>query len=198
MALLTYQQQQAIKPIAKNNEKFYAQIELDAERLYLQKILGISFAQQIQANPENFIDLLDGCEFEYCSQTIRHEGLRFILAYYTYSEYVKNSDIQDTFTGMVQQNRIETTHVSSGRINAIRDSALQIADEALTVTKQYLNQNSTIYPLWYCSSSRKAHAPKLIEIRNTNSYEGTFRANTCRLCGGFRSDCICNTGSGCC
>jgi len=198
MALLTYQQQQAIKPIAKNNQAFYTQIQLDTERLYLQKILGVIFAQAVQAAPENYVDLLDGCEFEYCGETIRHEGLRFILAYYTHSEYVKNSDLQDTFTGMVQQNRAETTHASSGRINAIRDTSLQIADEALTITKQYLNQNAAIYPLWNCSESRKAHAPKLIEIRNTSSYERAVWSEPCRYCGRFGSDCGCNTGSGCC
>lgn len=179
MALLTYQQQQAIKPIAKNNQAFYSQIQLDTERLYLQKILGVAFAQAVQAAPEDYVDLLDGCEFNYCGYTIKHEGLRFILAYYTHAEYVKNSDLQDTFTGMVQQNRAETTHASSGRINAIRDTSLQIADEALTVTKQYLNQNSSLYPLWDCLVSRKAHAPKIIEIRNTYTNEGTICTEPC-------------------
>ena len=124
------------------------------------------FAQKVQETPEDYDDLLDGSEFDYCGELVKHKGLRYVLAYYTYSEYVKNSDVADTFTGMVQQNRVESTHLSVGRINALRDSALQIADQALELVKAYLNANSTQYPLWSCAKTSKAHPYKLKEIRN--------------------------------
>ena len=44
MALLTFAQQQIIKPISKNNERHYLQLEIDTENLYLNKILGFIFA----------------------------------------------------------------------------------------------------------------------------------------------------------
>lgn len=165
MALLTYSQQVAIKPISKNNERFYPQLINDVEAMYLARILGALFAQKVQAAPLDYTDLLNGSEFTYCGETITHKGLRYVLAYYAYAEYVKNSDVADTFTGMVQQNRIETTHLSTGRINALRDSALQIADQALELVKAYLTVNSALYPLWNCANTTKAHAPKLKEIR---------------------------------
>ena len=165
MALLTYSQQVAIKPISKNNERLYPQLINDVEAMYLARILGAAFAQKVQAAPLDYADLLDGSSFVWYGETITHKGLRYILAYYAYSEYVKNSDVADTFTGMVQQNRIETTHLSTGRINALRDSALQIADQALELVKSYLTVNSALYPLWNCANTSKAHAPKLKEIR---------------------------------
>ena len=168
MALLTYAQQQQIKPIAANNQRTYSQIEIDAENLYLAKILGVVFAQKVQEYPENYSDLLNGSEFVYCNETIKHKGLRFVLAYYVFSEYAKISDVNDTFTGMVQQNRTETTHLSSNRINSIISSSLSIADQALEVVKLYLNTNSDLYPFWNCNkTTSKPHAPKIIEIRNT-------------------------------
>ena len=166
MASLTFAQQQAIKPLSKNKEQFYPQLINDVEAMYLSRILGAIFAQKVQATPLDYADLLDGSSFTWCGETVTHKGLRYVLAYYAYSEYVKNSDVADTFTGMVQQNRIETTHLSTGRINALRDSALQIADQALELVKAYLNENSALYPFWFCANTRKAHAPKLIEIRS--------------------------------
>lgn len=169
MALLTYSQQVAIKPISKNNERLYPQLINDVEAMYLARILGAVFAQKVQETPLNYTELLDGSTFNFCGEQAKHKGLRYVLAYYAYSEYVKNSDVSDTFTGMVQQNRQEATHLSTGRINALRDSALQIADQALELVKAYLTANSEIYPLWFCcANNRKAHAPKLIEIRNTS------------------------------
>ena len=168
MALLTFLQQKAIKPISKNKERDYTQIEIDTENLYLAKLLGVVFAQKIQEKPLDYADLLDGSDFDYCGETISHKGLRFVLAYYVYAEYSKVSDVNDTFTGMVQQNRAETTHLSANRINAIRDSALSIADQAFEVVKLYLNSNSDLYPFWNSEKTNyKAHSPKIIGIRNT-------------------------------
>ena len=144
MALLTYSQQTAIKPISKNNERFYPQLIADVEAMYLSRILGPVFAQKVQETPEDYEDLLNGSTFDYCGEQVKHKGLRYVLAYYAYSEYVKNSDVSDTFTGMVQQNRVETTHLSTGRINALRDSALQIADQALELVKAFLNANERL------------------------------------------------------
>ena len=111
MALLTYSQQTAIKPISKNNERFYPQLIADTEAMYLSRILGAIFAQKVQETPEDYEDLLNGSTFDYCGETIKHKGLRYVLAYYAYSEYVKNSDVADTFTGMVQQNKRETSTI---------------------------------------------------------------------------------------
>ena len=166
MALLTFQQQTAIKPLSKNNERLYPQLIADVEAMYLSRLLGAIFAQKVQETPLDYTDLLDGSYFTYCGETIKHKGLRYVLAYYAYSEYVKNSDVADTFTGMVQQNRVETTHLSTGRVNALRDSALQIADQSFELVKAYLNVNSSNYPFWNCANTTKAHAPKLREIRN--------------------------------
>ena len=165
MALLTFAQQTAIKPISKNNQQFYPQLLADVEAMYLSRVLGVVFAQKVQSNPIDYIELLDGSTFIFNGETIAHKGLRYVLAYYAYSEYVKNSDVSDTFSGMVQQNRGETTHLSTGRINALRDSALQIADQALSLVKIYLNSNSLLYPFWSCHIGINPHSPKLIEIR---------------------------------
>ena len=66
MALLTYNQQQAIKPISANNERRYLQLQKDVEDVELPRLLGFKLAQLVQDNPLNHVDLLDGSAFDYC------------------------------------------------------------------------------------------------------------------------------------
>jgi len=164
MAILTYSQQQAIKPISANNERRYLQIEKDTEELYLTQLLGTAFAQDVQAHPTNYVALLDGVSFDYCGQTIKQVGLRTILAYFVYAQYIGVSDIEDTFTGVVMQNRAETTHVSAGRIANLQNDNRQIAQQYWEVTKKYLNSNTATYPLW-CGQVSKPYSPKITTIR---------------------------------
>lgn len=148
MALLTFSNQQAIKPISDNNQRKYTQIQLDTERLYLPKLLGDAFAYELTTNPESYEDLLNGSEFTYCGYTIKHKGLLYVLAYYTYSEYVLQSNIEDSFTGMVQLNRNETSYISKGQLEQAKANAISIAQHEFELIKDYLNQNANIYPLW--------------------------------------------------
>lgn len=136
--LLTYQQQQAIKPISANKQHVFEQLMADVESLYLPKLLGFELAQKVQASPDDYADLLDGSAFDFCGYQITHPGIRRVLAYYFYSEYVKISDFEDTFTGFVRQNRGETEHLSTGRIDKIVNFNVQLAEQAFELVKKYL------------------------------------------------------------
>ena len=136
--LLTYSQQQAIKPISENKEHVFNQLMSDVEALYLPKLLGFELSQKVQADPDSYGDLLDGSSFDFCGYQITHPGIRRVLAYYFYSEYVKISDFEDTFTGFVRQNRGETEHLSMGRIDKIVNFNVQLAEQAFELVKKYL------------------------------------------------------------
>ena len=47
---------------------------------------------------------------------LKHKGLRYCLAYFTYAEYIIQSQFEDTFTGMVGKNRTETEHATGGQL----------------------------------------------------------------------------------
>ena len=141
MAILTYEQQATIKPISANKKHVFTQLEAEICDLYMPKLLGHSLSQKVQAEPDDYLPLLDGSTFDYCGETINHKGLRYILAYYLYAEYVQISDFEDTFTGLVRQNRGETEHLSGGRIEKVRQHYIQIAESAWELTKKYIESS---------------------------------------------------------
>lgn len=160
MAILTYTQQQAIKPISTNKERVFLQLEKDVEDLYLPRLFSTELAQEIQKQsgwdgvaPDPWLggseltgtmlygDLLNGSTFDYCGKTLTHKGLRYVLAYYLYAEYVQVSDFEDTFTGLVRQNRGETEHLSSGRIEKVRQFNISIAQTAFETMQKYIHAN---------------------------------------------------------
>jgi hypothetical protein len=63
LLLLSFNEQNTIKPISLNNEDRYNQIATEVESLELDKLLGYAFYQAVAANPENYTDLLNGCSF---------------------------------------------------------------------------------------------------------------------------------------
>ena len=80
--IVTYAIQQGIKPVSANNQVKFEQISKETEALYLSQYLGRAFAYDVQQNPENYEDLLDGIEFTDCNDnTINFKGLKYILAY---------------------------------------------------------------------------------------------------------------------
>ena len=179
MPILTYAQQQAIKPISPNKERGFLQLEKDVEELYLPRLFGAELAQEIQAKsgwdgvaPDPWLngseltgtmlfgDLLNGSSFEYCGKNLSHRGLRFVLAYYLYAEYVQVSDFEDTFTGLVRQNRGETEHLSSGRIEKVRQFNISIAQTAFELVQKYVDANRA----GGNASNKRVTTPRFITI----------------------------------
>ncbi len=167
MPLLTYSQQQAIKPISANLQNRYSQIEKEVEDMYLDKLLGVSFAQDVQSNPLNYVDLLDGSTFTLNGETIKHKGIRYCLAYYLYAEYVGQSDVNDTYTGLRTQSREEAQPLQKGRIEIIRNQYLNLANDAFELIKSYLDVNQSIYPLYSTGKTKSVSNFSIQGIRKT-------------------------------
>jgi hypothetical protein len=175
--LITYSQQQLIKAISANNQAKYDQLAAEAETVELQKLLGVAFLQDVQNNPLTApnVALLDGASFvDREGNTIEHKGLRFILAYLIYSEYVGTSYINDTFTGFVKKNRTESESISAGEVRRLQERNRNIALAAWEVTKQFLDINKADYPLWDCRIRKKLFTPKMYGVRTTKKdYRGS-------------------------
>ena len=72
MALLLYNQQQAIKKISSNNAARYEQIAQEIEDSELAKLLGFPLLYDLQTNPATSANkaLLEGAEFERIPVTV--------------------------------------------------------------------------------------------------------------------------------
>lgn len=179
MALLTLTQQNNVKPISTNwanqrkatgGKTNFSQLQEEVENKELKGLLGPAFLLDIQANPTTSANLLllDGTTFEDCDgNDIKFEGIRFQLSYMNYSKYVGISSIADTFTGMMQQNRTETTPISEGAVKREKQDAREIALQDFEIMKLYLNDNEDTYLLWKCTNTKKIYTPKLMTIRKT-------------------------------
>lgn len=170
MSLLTFSQQQAIKAISANNEQKYNQLANEVEAVELQKLLGIALLQDVQDNPltaENIL-LLDGSTFTDCKgNTIRQKGLRYILAYLNYSEYLGTSYVADTFTGFVKKKREEADTLSEGEIRRLQERVRNIALTEWENAKKFLDENYSNYPLWCKADEQKLYTPKIATVRKT-------------------------------
>jgi len=179
MALLTIVQQQAIKPISGNwaasikitgGVNNFTQLQIEVEEKELKKLLGLAFLQAIQANPTdaNYVKLLDGTTFEDCEgNNVSFKGLRYVLSYMNYSKYVSESHFGDTYSGMVQKTRNETTPLNSGDIKRTQLDSQEIALSDFEIIKDYLNENTSTFPLWNSIKSKKPYTPRFIGVKRT-------------------------------
>ena len=179
MALLQLPTQQQIKPISLNwaasgKQQYgvsnYDQLATEVEETDLQKLLGAALLQDIQDNPDEprNVTLLEGGTFEDCNgNTIKFKGLYYILAYMNYSQYITESFAQDTFTGFVKKERNEATSLSAAERKEIKLNVREKAMYQFDLLKQFLNENTATYPLWYCGQSRQPYRPKIIGVRKT-------------------------------
>jgi len=179
MALITLAQQQAIKPISNNwataykqvgGKSNYDQLAEEVEETDLQKLLGAALLQDIQDNPTEArnVTLLEGGTFKDCNgNTIKFKGIIWVLAYMIYSQYVTESFAADTFTGFVKKERNEATGLSSAERKEIKINVREKALHQWDFIKQYLNDNTSLYPLWYCGQSKQPYRPVLRGVRKT-------------------------------
>lgn len=162
MSLLTFEQQQEIKPISANNAKRYIQIQKEAEEYYLNKLVGPALTQKIQAAPLDYTDLLEGSEFNYCGETVNHKGLIYVLAYLTYSRYVMEIGITDTFTGFAKKERAEASSAMEGELQRIAGAAKKMAYQAWSLVEAFIQDKYTDTP-----PAKKIGVPWFEGVRRT-------------------------------
>jgi hypothetical protein len=168
MAILSYSQQQAIKPISANNQSKYAQIEKEVEENELRRLLGVAFLQAVQTTPGDYTDLLDGDDFEnYDGDEISHKGLRYVISYMVFSRYLGESNVVDTFSGFVSKNRTDAETISDGSIRRLQEENRQLAMVEWELIREYLDINSANYPLWK-STYKKVYRPRIYGVRKVS------------------------------
>lgn len=168
--LLTFSQQQTHKPITLNNESKFDLLAYEVENSELLDLLGIELLQDLQDNPTTAdnVKLLDGCSFvNGRNNTIKHKGLRFILAYMVYARYIGESYISDTFSGFVKKERTDSVNLNEGEILRLQNVSKKIALTEWDNIKEYLNLNYALYPKWLYAESVTPYTPKFYGLKKT-------------------------------
>lgn len=179
MSLITIVQQQQIKPISPNWSKSakevngitkFEQLANEVEESKLSELLGYALLQDLQANPltaENIV-LLDGGIFEdWNGNNIAFKGLRYILAYMNYIQIISESYVNDTFSGFVKHSINESEPLNSSERKELKINSQSVVVSQSNLLKEFLNKNSTVYPLWKCTTTTKLYNPKLTGLKRT-------------------------------
>jgi hypothetical protein len=172
-ALITYEQQQTIKPVSLNNKTRYEQLKTEVQDFELSALFGNVFYQEIKDNYDSSTDdkwkkLVEGATFTTsCGKTLTHVGLRGVLAYLIFAQYVTESYINDTFTGMVQKVRNDSEPISQGAIKNQRQHFRDIAFNYFDVVKKYLCENYTEFDNWNISIEKKRKNFRIVGVKYT-------------------------------
>jgi hypothetical protein len=132
---------------------------LEAQQFDLKELMGsefyLEFINDFVGSPSLslYSDLFNGCEFVYCEKTIRHEGIKSVLAYLSYARYVLNSNVEATAFGTVNKITEESRHVEDKTIKRLYEQAYAGAMSYWKDVVKYLEVQD--YETWNSKNKKK-------------------------------------------
>lgn len=170
MALVTFSEQQLIVPLSVHYERYYEQLANETEYNEIRELLGAEFLQDVENNPttpDNVL-LLNGANYTRPNgNNYIHKGLKYVISYLIYSNYIQTSDIKDTFSGFVQKNTDESTPAPYGRLKDRINYYRNLALNEFNYVKEFLDVNKLNYPLWNQCETKTPYKPKYKFMKNT-------------------------------
>ena len=131
--ILTYDIMQVYKPCSNNNRARIVQLIKEVERLELARAFGMdAYTQMVEeANmeerPTEMQEILDG-------------GLYEAISFFVYAQYCIESQVADTFTGMVTKNRPDSENVPLGTLKNLQTHNRELASLALEQVRCKIEQ----------------------------------------------------------
>lgn len=150
--LLTYSDQQSIKPVSDNYPQAqWTKLANEVQVQDLQKILGFDFYQDIIQNPASTANaaLINGGTYEYNSVTYTYAGLKYVLAYLIFAQYIRHSPIKDTYGGFVKKQFEDSRETTKGEQGNLHLDYRKIAFHYWEECACFLKANSADYPYYY-------------------------------------------------
>lgn len=152
--LITISQIRSYKALSVNvnQEKKITPAILEAQQFDLKKLMGdafyLEFVNDFNQSPSLpiYSDLYNGSEFTHCGKTIRHEGIKTVLAYLTYARYVLNSNVESTAFGTVRKKTEDSEQVDEKTITRLHNQAYAGAMEYWEDVVKFLDVQN--YTLW--------------------------------------------------
>lgn len=146
--IVNYTEQQQVKPISDNNAERFDQIMVETEVKDLQPLLGMSLYQDLIQDPTSakYVTLKDGATWTLSGKSYKMMGLKYVLAYLFYANYVEQVATVDTFSGMVQHTFAEAKRAESSEIRRIASMNREIAARYWEEVKLYIENNLSTYP----------------------------------------------------
>ncbi|MFC6858792.1 DUF6712 family protein [Zunongwangia atlantica] len=149
--ILTHQDFANLKNIGNNYDVNKVEQCISGALIDLKKTLGNGFYFDLQknANEADYSDLIEGCQYEdKDGYTVQHEGVKSLLADYTYSRYLYEINNSVTPFGMVQKQYQDGEQVDRNMIKDLVSQNNQDAAMKWQLIEGYLNQNASTFEVW--------------------------------------------------
>lgn len=118
--ILNFEKFQQIKKASINNRALLEQLIKEVEETKILKLLGVDVYKKIKEDTELSPIPAD-------LQEILDEGLYACITYFTYSRYIQESMIQDTWTGMVTKVRQDAQVAPVGQLKNLANEYVEMA-----------------------------------------------------------------------
>jgi hypothetical protein len=143
-------------------KELYPHID-EAQEFDLRPWLGESFYLWILDTFENtptdadLVALLEGGVYTYDGENYENPGLNKVLSYLSYARYSILANAQSTPTGFVQKTNQYSDPISGAQLTRITKQNESASNALQQRVEDFLNRNSTTYPLWEnsCKGNRK-------------------------------------------
>lgn len=149
------------------NEKEINKYIQEAQMFEFKQLFPEKFFNDLlkNKNETNYSELLDGKEYEYDDFNYSFEGLKAVLAHFTYSIYMLKGNMKDTSFGLVNKNSNQSDPVDFKERNTWSHSYKKQADMLWQDVKNYLDRFASEFPIWEecINSARKSFKTKVIQ-----------------------------------
>lgn len=163
--LITIAEFRAIKDLSNHvkETKINSIIE-DTEFSDIRPLLGESFFADIKAHPENYTALLTGGAYAINDKSYLHVGLKRVIIELANVRYTFESSETSTPFGIVDKTYADAVHVSRDRAKELSTLRKKTANDYWLNVKLYIENNLTMYPLYYICNDEKLNTFKITNI----------------------------------
>lgn len=148
--IITHTEFAELKNISKKYDTDKVESSITQAHTDLREVLGGAFYFDVINNIETaeYLNLLNGGEFLVEEMNFMHDGLKALVADYTYARYLYEINANHTPFGMVGKNSNDSQPVDRNMIKDLVTQANKDAVRKWELIKSYLEQNDVIFPIW--------------------------------------------------
>lgn len=183
--LLTLAQLQSYKSItanidtAKNLDPYIQEAEEFDLRPFLGDELFVDLVADFEVSPSlsQYSDLYNGSTYTYGGRTYKHEGIKAVLAYFTYARYLANANSHSTKYGIMVKKNDFSEQASEKTTMRLIDQARTGALTYQSRVEDFIRRNASDYPQWRGNSKRTSKI-RISGIGGNSTYKNPNKPNS--------------------
>jgi len=129
--------------------------------------------------PQPYKDLLNGAEYlDKFGHIVLYEGLRPVLAYFTFARFIETDAIHYTATGPIVKHHDNGTSVAPQDIVKLVQQQRSVANAYANDAEKFLWDNKADFPLWHYDEKNKSGRQAGPRIRGIDKNDFNYPSET--------------------